>query len=215
MVWYFYSKLILLFEYFVHLIVWYRFYLLVVRNKNKMSILLLLLLLLVVVDGGIRLDVCEFNRPMWIPAFSSISRWFPHFPCWPIAVCVPSPWSPVEFSCLPFCWPLSVWYSTFASHPSPVSVHWQIKNGSILIDLEGQKESRSVYALTNSPKVGLAPHAIKVSSAEITIDVFEHPILVICHPDKSCTGFGYMFASPVFLFWPNKYNTPMSLIAKL
>lgn len=32
--------------------------------------------------------------------------------------------------------------------------------------------------------MGEAPQAIKVSSADITIDVFEQPILVICHPIK-------------------------------
>lgn len=93
--------------------------------------------------------------------------------------------------------------------------------------------------LTNSPNVGDAPHAIKVSSADIIIDVFEQPMLVICHPNKkiknqtninkekkllktilklpakSCTGFGYIFASPVFLFCPNKNKTPISVMAKL
>lgn len=49
----------------------------------------------------------------------------------------------------------------------------------------------------------------------MTIDVFEQPTLVICHPERSCTGFGYMLASPVFLFWPNRYRMPMSLMAKL
>lgn len=42
--------------------------------------------------------------------------------------------------------------------------------------------SKGELELTNSPKVGDAPHAINVSSADITIDVLEHPILVICHP---------------------------------
>lgn len=89
--------------------------------------------------------------------------------------------------------------------------------------------------LTSSPKVGEAPQAISESSAEIMIDVLEQPMLVMCHPKKtkgynlticmtatfsslpakSCTGFGYIFASPVFLFWPNMNSTPMSVMAKL
>lgn len=36
--------------------------------------------------------------------------------------------------------------------------------------------------LTSSPNVGEAPQAISESSAEIMIDVFEQPMLVICHP---------------------------------
>lgn len=40
----------------------------------------------------------------------------------------------------------------------------------------------NLIELTNSPNVGEAPHAISVSSADITTDVLEHPILVICQP---------------------------------
>lgn len=108
------------------------------------------------------------------------------------------------------------------------------------------EKKRRRISLTNSPKVGDAPHAINVSSADITIEVLEQPMLVICQPaslkkkqpqtvnqkflinqillkksrknyspERSCTGFGYMLASPVFLFCPNKNNTPRSLMARL
>lgn len=81
----------------------------------------------------------------------------------------------------------------------------------------------------SSPNVGEAPHAMRLSSAEITTDVQPHPMSVIFQPvsvqrerelnhqseggfsrllqhspARSWTGFGYMLASPVFLFCPNK-----------
>lgn len=37
---------------------------------------------------------------------------------------------------------------------------------------------------TNSPNVGDAPQAISESSADIKIEVAEHPMLVICQPAK-------------------------------
>lgn len=39
---------------------------------------------------------------------------------------------------------------------------------------------------TNSPNVGDAPQAIKESSADMMIDVFEQPMLVICQPIFRC-----------------------------
>lgn len=119
----------------------------------------------------------ELNRPNRVRVVSNISHWFLRGRCSPATMCAIDPLSLAEFSCLPCDWPLSVWYSISVNRPNPAHVtKWQWIRNCVWF-WRGQS-----VAHTNSPKVGDAPQAINVSSADITIDVFEHPILVMCHP---------------------------------
>ena len=37
---------------------------------------------------------------------------------------------------------------------------------------------------------------------------YQQPMLLMFQPDRSCSGLGYIVASPVFLFWPHRYVAP-------
>ena len=48
----------------------------------------------------------------------------------------------------------------------------------------------------------------KSESKELHKMRYQQPMPLIFQPDRSCSGFGYMVASPVFLFWPHIYIAP-------
>lgn len=74
------------------------------------------------------------------------------------------------------------------------------------------KKFSEMFLITNSPELFPEPQTMHESSAAATNPILHVPMLRKFQPCSSCTGFGYILASPRLLICPNKYTAPVNNI---